>query len=186
MTTAPSWLTGLDAALGTPDFPAGVPTFDAVHRWLADTVIPLTLDSCAALGEFADPLVAVQALHRRAIGGESVSEFAWRAALEPAFQIVFRLGYPYEEAFEAAAAGASAYALANGYTEEQARTYGDDYALINTAANVRVSSAAHAAVAARAWARALASEDHRLLAAAYPGAYLQAHAQLIKQAQKFE
>ena len=165
------WVGGLCNDLPGLDEPM---PFEVVHNWYASAVSSLVIESCEQRGLSVQIHLDVRELHRRASRGQAVAEDEWHRTLEPAMRVVYEHSYPRDEAFATAAEAAWRYAGSHNYEQDAAETYRDHYASINTAAAVRLYSAANAMANSNAYARAFAHEDHALLSAAYPGAYLRA------------
>ncbi|SDZ27455.1 hypothetical protein SAMN05421504_111236 [Amycolatopsis xylanica] len=163
------WLPAVAEVLGI-SVPAGEPPFSVVHDWHATTIGPLLIETLPDAGAHE----AVRALHARALAGEQITEDVWRDALEPALRDLYRNAYPTKEVFAKASEAAGAFALARGYSEVDARNYGESYAEMNTEANVRVHADANALANAAACARAFAQASHEEYAATYPFAYVRA------------
>ncbi|MFI9386716.1 hypothetical protein [Kutzneria sp. NPDC052558] len=132
---------------------------DVAHRWLGNTVWPL-------LGQ--DELAR---LHRSPLGR---TEEEWRAALIPALTDLYRRAYPYAEAYETASSAASGFAVKHGYSEAEAKAYGESYAAMNTDANQRVHAEANARAVASLAAKAFTAGDVDAYAQTRPGAMVRA------------
>lgn len=154
--------------------------FAVVHHWYASAVSPLVIESCEQLGLSVHAHMDVGELHRRASRGLEVAEDEWSCALEPAMRVVFEHSYPRDEAFATAAEAAWRYAHSHNFEQDEAEEYRDYYASLNTAAAVRLFSAANAIAHSNAYARAFAHEDHTLLSATYPATYLRACVSLVR------
>ncbi|WP_370949425.1 hypothetical protein AB5J62_18295 [Amycolatopsis sp. cg5] len=163
------WLPAVAEVLGV-SVPDGEPPFSAVHDWHATTIGPLLSETLPETGAHE----AMRALHARASAGEKIAEDVWRDALEPALRDLYRNAYPTEEVFAKASEAAGAFALSRGYSEVDARNYGESYAEMNTEANVRVHADANALANAAACANAFARASHEAYAATFPFAYVQA------------
>ncbi|MFJ9445659.1 SpcZ [Kitasatospora sp. NPDC101235] len=148
--------------------------FSVVHDWYCSAVGPILTEASARRGGSDAPHEAALALRARALSGGRIDEGTWRTALEPEMRELFRHAYPYAEAYATAAAAAGSYALANGYGEAEAAQYGETYAELNTAANVRSHADANALANSASVAAAYAAADPAAYAETYPSARVRA------------
>ncbi|MFD4660869.1 SpcZ [Kitasatospora sp. NPDC058444] len=148
--------------------------FRVVHDWYCAAVGPMLAEAGARRGGSVAPQQGVLALHGSALDGGRIDESTWRAALEPELRELFHHAYPYAEAHATAASAAGSYALANGYDAAEAARYGETYAELNTAANVRAHADANALANAAAVAAAYAAADPDAYAATWPSARVRA------------
>ncbi|MEU1283561.1 SpcZ [Kitasatospora sp. NPDC005856] len=147
--------------------------FSVVHDWYCSAVGPMLAEAGARRGGSAAQQ-HVPALHADALAGGRIDEGTWRGALEPELRELFHHAYPYAEAYATSAAAAGSYALANGYDAAEAARYGETYAELNTAANVRAHADANALANAAALAAAYAAADPDAYAATCPAARVRA------------
>ncbi|MFJ2902019.1 hypothetical protein [Streptomyces sp. NPDC087212] len=163
-TAADAWAARL------PD-PATIPTgLRPVHRWHADTVLPLL----ARQAPEPEHLAVLGALHRAAAQGETADRDTWRAALGPVLRYVHDAAYDRAGAYAEGFTGARDYATANGFSPAEADTYARAYAESSSDTNARACADAHARALGDALAVAYAHDDQRAYADTWPGAQLRA------------
>ncbi|WP_169730179.1 SpcZ [Chitinimonas koreensis] len=145
-----------------------------IHRWQAESVAPLLIETSTRRNGNPDLHRAVQTLHREALAGNTATAETWAAALEPALREIYRYAYAYADAYAIAHATAHDYAMANDYGEEGAAEFAESYAKLNTGANAKSFADANAIANARAMAAAFAAGDAEAYAETWPAAWLQA------------
>jgi hypothetical protein len=105
--------------------------FSVVYDWQANVVQPLGLEWAEERGDKA-LIEAVQALHARALAGDTASVEEWKATLRPALRQVYAYANAYAYTYADADADADAYAYTNAdayaYTYADADAYADAYA----------------------------------------------------------
>ncbi len=140
-----------------------------VHDWHASSVVPLLGPSCGSLAE-------VGALHALALAGSPVTSQRWAATLEPALRELYRLAYPYDDAYRVNYDSAHAYGTAHSFGEQGTREYATYYAELATGANLAAHADANAIACARACAVAFADADPVAYARTYPYAATRSYA----------
>ncbi len=118
-------------------------------------------------------------LHRDAAQGGTADQGTWRTALTPVLLHLYDTAYDRTSAYAEAHTGARDYALANGFSESEADTYGHEYARLSSDANALACAEAHAEALGSALARAYASDGYEAYADTYPEAQLRAVARAL-------
>ena len=126
--------------------------FSVIHDWHATVVTPMAIEVSEKRKRNPETHRTLQALHRRAVAGETIARDDWYAALNPALFDTYANAYAYPK-FDAAADAkefANAYANANSYADFSA--YADAnvkayaYCEVNADANVNRIAAIQIAI----------------------------------------
>ncbi|WP_051777826.1 hypothetical protein [Streptomyces violaceorubidus] len=166
---ADDWVDRLHTVLTEHRVPRGL---NAVHRWQADTVLPLLARTSHARDNAA--VTVLSDLHTSAGRGAPAGRDAWRAALAPVLLRLHDAAYDRTSAYTQSHTGARDFALANGYSAADADAYGHEYAHLSNEVNARAFAQSHALALGEALSVAYATDGDRAYAQTWPGAQARA------------
>lgn len=134
-----------------------------LHRYMAETALPLGIEAAQMRGENCRELESLQNMHRKAAAGEGIPFEHWLNAAENAFVVLFRLAFIAEKTYRVSHASALEFAAGNKEMIEKefgsSEAYADYYGTLNSEANTQAFARANAQVHSKIASRLFASES---------------------------
>jgi hypothetical protein len=128
-----------------------------VHRWQAQTVLPLV--SRTSRPQETDAVTELAGLHTLAAQGTTTGQNAWRTALTPVLLHLHHAAYDRTNAYVQSHVGARDFALSNGFSAADADSYGHEYARLSSNSNAHMFAESHARALSVALALAYSTGD---------------------------